>query len=710
MRTISVKAENFRSYESLERKFPNRGLILVEGINLDSGGGSNGSGKTAFLDAEFWAIYGYLPAWGSLRGGSVDSVVRIGQSSCQVVVEREWAGKHVKISRSRPSKLAVWVDGKPLHGKSDDLQKQIEQMFGPAERALLSSYVAQDRGRSFLSISDAERTQVLSSFAGVEAMDAALEKAKQERLEVKRAIDEANSRVSAQEQLAASLASYLTKAEAALADKTKAFEQAERYLEDARAGAAEATRTLEVEEKAALDAALESLHQRYGALQQKSESELAAAEAKLGVSSKRLHEAKAALSLARATGQQKAPEEWSGRLTALRARKDKGLKAIEAARALRNSVAIDRAAIEAMSREMDAIASGRCPKCQYVNDQLEARQASLAERIEERASKLEASEQQLKGLPSESEVAADLAKVEADIASLSREILECEVKASSALRLAESEALSAESDAGSCVRQLEAARQSLESVDRNRRSESATKVSEIKAQFHRRRELAKDLLRKAERDAEASALALSAAADEVEVRRKELEVVELSLVALRDTVSGELAHKLDLAEDMVEFFGPAGYRSVIYDGLVARLSELADSFMKEFTEGAYGTYLEQVGQTAAGATKLVLRPVVTRSGEKIDPDLLSGGFRRRLTLSYDLAVCSVSEQGAPMILDEGLDGVDAQGKLSILPVLEKIAADRLVLLVDHTSELKSAIPTRWVATMKSGISTLSEES
>lgn len=178
MKIIKVTAANFRSYKELEWTIPQNSLYLIDGVNHDTGR-NNMTGKTTLVDSIFWCLYGFLPKWGGPRGGPADAIIRRGANRCTVVVQLEFNGKKIIITRERPNNLLLQVDGEVVHGKSADLDARIPDLIGmTAEQFLTAVYISQDRKASFFSMGEAERTELLSTVSKVENINSALEKAK----------------------------------------------------------------------------------------------------------------------------------------------------------------------------------------------------------------------------------------------------------------------------------------------------------------------------------------------------------------------------------------------------------------------------------------------------------------------------------------------------------------------------------------------------
>jgi DNA repair exonuclease SbcCD ATPase subunit len=145
----------------------------------------------------------------------------------------------------------------------------------------------------------------------------------------------------------------------------------------------------------------------------------------------------------------------------------------------------------------------------------------------------------------------------------------------------------------------------------------------------------------------------------------------------------------DLALDLVEIFGPKGYRAVCFDGLIEKISDRAGQLLGVMTEGLYGTRLEQMGQDSKGNQKLILKPVIIKNASEVPLDDLSGGAEERVALAYDIAVAEAAGEGMPLLLDEVLSALDAVGKSEAMALLEEVSKTRPVLVIDHSSEFKA---------------------
>lgn len=97
----SVWARNFMALQNAEVKLQERGLVFIEGENLDdTSAASNGAGKSSLVDAISWCLYGI-----TARGVSGDAVInRKAERNCAVTTDIEVDGEWWRIERGRKHK------------------------------------------------------------------------------------------------------------------------------------------------------------------------------------------------------------------------------------------------------------------------------------------------------------------------------------------------------------------------------------------------------------------------------------------------------------------------------------------------------------------------------------------------------------------------------------------------------------------------------
>ena len=163
---MKIIADNFLSWKHLEFEVES-GVTLIDGFNHDDGT-SEGSGKSAILNALAWGCYGEIP-----KDANIDEVVMQGEKFCQVqIIHRDFS-----ITRKRgPNDLFYqYVAGKPLRGKSAvETQKQIEKLLGMTFKTFCQCiYFPQNYPNKFVTANQEEKGRILSEILDLEQFDRA---------------------------------------------------------------------------------------------------------------------------------------------------------------------------------------------------------------------------------------------------------------------------------------------------------------------------------------------------------------------------------------------------------------------------------------------------------------------------------------------------------------------------------------------------------
>lgn len=162
----NIKATNFLSWKELNFNI-SKGATLVDGWNQDDQR-SEGSGKSAILNAVSWCIFGKVP-----KDANVDDVIKDGETSCSVVLEFD-NGDAIVRSR-KPNDLYLLKAGATVKGKdARETQTYIEEYIGcNFETFCQSVYFAQNYDKKFLSSNQEEKGKILSSIQNLQVFDKA---------------------------------------------------------------------------------------------------------------------------------------------------------------------------------------------------------------------------------------------------------------------------------------------------------------------------------------------------------------------------------------------------------------------------------------------------------------------------------------------------------------------------------------------------------
>lgn len=674
MYDIIVKGKNFRAFSELEWALPRFGLHLIDAKNHTTHG-SNMSGKTSFLDSLFFGLYGWLPKWGGPKGGSPDAVIKRGTKSCTIITELSVGSDRLLITRKRgPASLSLHVNGQEFHGKSDEIQKEIDRRIMSPDRFLIVVYMAQrsakaDR-KSFYSMSDADRTEMLSAVSGLQDIDAALEKVKADYGVAEKSLIVLNTSIDMQQARVSEFPALIEAKRQELEKLATDTFSAESLVISAENQLREVTQksTFEYEQK---------LKQAQDVFTSETES----LNYELELFSNKYRELEDSLkSLPKI--EQSLLDAAAAAKDSLSKIKDHNRKSDEIAR---SNERLQQKISDALE-EAENHLNGKCKSC---NQDLPtwSREKAASEKVK-LATDLEA---QLKPVPEK--IVEDDSEVKSTEAAIVKRRAELDMKPSQI----RTEMSAFKAEISKVKSQIEAASSRLASIKSDALSESNKTINEFKKKLDDAVREHKSLNDKHQMYAKSIDGLISdydkqkSSLDDLSNKKKEKETELLVLT------------------DLLELFGPKGYRSVYFDSLIDRISDRANEILGLITDDTYSTRLDQVGTDSKGNSKIILKPKVSKGGEDVPDDDLSGGAEDRVRLAYDIAIGDIDADGAPLFLDEALAFIDASGKAEILPLLEELAKTRPVYVIDHTSETKSIFSNIITIDHKNGNSSVRSE-
>lgn len=144
---MEITLENIRCHEKATFTFPEKGLVLLQGLS--------GQGKSTILDGVAFALF----------GSSKKNLVTYGQKKCKVTMKyKSWT-----ITRTKSPNRLTFIDG-DSQGSSDEViyeddgaQEIINEKFG--KFFTITSYVTQLNKDSFLYLSPADKMSFLEQLA-----------------------------------------------------------------------------------------------------------------------------------------------------------------------------------------------------------------------------------------------------------------------------------------------------------------------------------------------------------------------------------------------------------------------------------------------------------------------------------------------------------------------------------------------------------------
>jgi len=166
MKINKIKIKNFYSFVKSELNFSEyEGLTLIKGINKDNFG-SNGSGKSALLEAIFFSLTGK-----TVRKSTEAAIINNkSKKGCYVEIE---LNDGIVIKRSKkPTKLELWVDGtNQTKEHASATQSYIDELLNTNYKILLSSmFFGQSNNLNFLDADSNDKRMILRNFLNLEEL------------------------------------------------------------------------------------------------------------------------------------------------------------------------------------------------------------------------------------------------------------------------------------------------------------------------------------------------------------------------------------------------------------------------------------------------------------------------------------------------------------------------------------------------------------
>lgn len=188
----TLEINNYQSIGHIEYNLSNQGVVLVVGKNLDTGG-NNGAGKSSFLGAIAYALYGK-----NAEGHSSDDVInnKVGKDT-SVILTFDKEGHSYKVARYRKdkkykNKVLVYADGEEISkptNKDNDLL--IESIVGISFQSYMNSiFFGGQAVNRFSSATDKERKELLEDITNISVYQRAHDIAKDKVQELEKKLSD----------------------------------------------------------------------------------------------------------------------------------------------------------------------------------------------------------------------------------------------------------------------------------------------------------------------------------------------------------------------------------------------------------------------------------------------------------------------------------------------------------------------------------------
>lgn len=186
---------------------------------------------------------------------------------------------------------------------------------------------------------------------------------------------------------------------------------------------------------------------------------------------------------------------------------------------------------------------------------------------------------------------------------------------------------------------------------------------------------------------------------------------------LREEINSQLldiASEIELQKTVANVYSSTGAQAYVLDSAVALFNEHIAKYVNMLWPNF--TYeLQSYKENVKGEVTAKFSESIVMDGKDISLGSLSGGELKALSICADMALLNCLEQQfgiqtSPVIFDEAFDGLDASGKDFALELIRGLSNDRLVVVIDHASEMRASFDTILRVEKRNGISEVKVES
>jgi DNA repair exonuclease SbcCD ATPase subunit len=152
---------------------------------------------------------------------------------------------------------------------------------------------------------------------------------------------------------------------------------------------------------------------------------------------------------------------------------------------------------------------------------------------------------------------------------------------------------------------------------------------------------------------------------------------------------------LNLELDVQAMVGREGFLGVIFEDILVEISAATNEILERVANVRHLTFqFEATKELKTGNVAQRITPVINSHGRRVSFEAgISGGMQTSVELAVDLGVAEVIARRRGtypgfLILDEPFEGLGGISKEAAMQMLEVYSKDRLVLIVDHSTEFQ----------------------
>lgn len=191
---------------------------------------------------------------------------------------------------------------------------------------------------------------------------------------------------------------------------------------------------------------------------------------------------------------------------------------------------------------------------------------------------------------------------------------------------------------------------------------------------------------------------------------KKIDALQAQIILILDEISND-KKELELHKTLSSIYSPTGAQAYVLDSIVDSFNEVIQKYVDMLSPNM--TYiLNSFKENSKGDVVAKFSETLTKDGEVISVGSLSGGEEKGLSLCVDFALLEVLETQFgmtlnPIILDEPFDGLDAAGREIVIDLLENLARNRQIFVIDHFNITQSSFEKVIRIELRNKISTIS---